>query len=217
MRAALFCIFTYLDTRTLLHAAEVCRDWRFVARHPAVWTRVLLENARVCSKVPVPLCHPVLPVTLAVTPSFPWQSLALQGLGLVTLTTPQLQPGSPKCSPEGSHPGAGPSPANQTHIPLCPDISSLPAVPGNAGSVVHPGPLADTAEPEASAAGQEGEQRGVCPEYPVRPWGGAGGIAPGLRTQSDVRVRPGGGLAADSALTSWPFPGAAWRQAWSLY
>lgn len=61
MRAALFCIFTYLDTRTLLHAAEVCRDWRFVARHPAVWTRVLLENARVCSKVPVlapaPLLH----------------------------------------------------------------------------------------------------------------------------------------------------------------
>lgn len=54
MRAALFCIFTYLDTRTLLHAAEVCRDWRFVARHPAVWTRVLLENARVCSKVPAP-------------------------------------------------------------------------------------------------------------------------------------------------------------------
>uniref|UniRef100_G3TPX6 F-box only protein 41 n=1 Tax=Loxodonta africana TaxID=9785 RepID=G3TPX6_LOXAF len=50
MRAALFCIFTYLDTRTLLHAAEVCRDWRFVARHPAVWTRVLLENARVSSK-----------------------------------------------------------------------------------------------------------------------------------------------------------------------
>uniref|UniRef100_A0A2K5RQR2 F-box protein 41 n=1 Tax=Cebus imitator TaxID=2715852 RepID=A0A2K5RQR2_CEBIM len=50
MRAALFCIFTYLDTRTLLHAAEVCRDWRFVARHPAVWTRVLLENARICSK-----------------------------------------------------------------------------------------------------------------------------------------------------------------------
>lgn len=61
MRAALFCIFTYLDTRTLLHAAEVCRDWRFVARHPAVWTRVLLENARVCSKVPVPAGGPCLP------------------------------------------------------------------------------------------------------------------------------------------------------------
>ena len=51
MRAALFCIFTYLDTKTLLRAAEVCRDWKFVARHPAVWTRVLLENARISSKV----------------------------------------------------------------------------------------------------------------------------------------------------------------------
>lgn len=51
MRAALFCIFTYLDTKTLLRAAEVCKDWKFVARHPAVWTRVLLENARVSSKV----------------------------------------------------------------------------------------------------------------------------------------------------------------------
>ncbi|NXM86727.1 FBX41 protein, partial [Oenanthe oenanthe] len=50
MRAALFCIFTYLDTKTLLRAAEVCRDWKFVARHPAVWTRVLLDNARVSSK-----------------------------------------------------------------------------------------------------------------------------------------------------------------------
>lgn len=52
MRAALFCIFTYLDTKTLLRAAEVCKDWKFVARHPAVWTRVLLENARISSKVP---------------------------------------------------------------------------------------------------------------------------------------------------------------------
>ncbi|XP_049901466.1 F-box only protein 41 isoform X2 [Epinephelus moara] len=50
MRAALFCIFTYLDTKTLLRTAEVCRDWKFVARHPAVWTRVLLENARISSK-----------------------------------------------------------------------------------------------------------------------------------------------------------------------
>ncbi|XP_063166037.1 F-box only protein 41 [Candoia aspera] len=50
MRAALFCIFTYLNTKTLLRAAEVCRDWKFVARHPAVWTRVMLENARVSSK-----------------------------------------------------------------------------------------------------------------------------------------------------------------------
>uniref|UniRef100_A0A672NIY9 F-box protein 41 n=1 Tax=Sinocyclocheilus grahami TaxID=75366 RepID=A0A672NIY9_SINGR len=50
IRAALFCIFTYLDMKTLLRAAEVCRDWKFVARHPAVWTRVLLENARISSK-----------------------------------------------------------------------------------------------------------------------------------------------------------------------
>uniref|UniRef100_V9KK37 F-box only protein 41-like protein n=1 Tax=Callorhinchus milii TaxID=7868 RepID=V9KK37_CALMI len=50
MRAALFCIFTYLDTKTLLRAAEVSRDWKYVARHPAVWTRVLLENARVSPK-----------------------------------------------------------------------------------------------------------------------------------------------------------------------
>lgn len=57
MRAALFCIFTYLDTKTLLRAAEVCRDWKFVARHPAVWTRVLLENARISSKVKEQLGH----------------------------------------------------------------------------------------------------------------------------------------------------------------
>ncbi|RXM33135.1 F-box only protein 41 [Acipenser ruthenus] len=50
MRAVLFCIFTYLDTKTLLRAAQVCKDWKFVARHPAVWTRVLLENARISSK-----------------------------------------------------------------------------------------------------------------------------------------------------------------------
>ncbi|KAM8939798.1 LOW QUALITY PROTEIN: F-box only protein 41 [Pelodytes ibericus] len=55
MRAALFCIFTYLDTKTLLRAAEVSRDWKFVARHPAVWTRVFLENTRVSPKFLVTL------------------------------------------------------------------------------------------------------------------------------------------------------------------
>lgn len=60
MRAALFCIFTYLDTKTLLRAAEVCRDWKFVARHPAVWTRVLLENARISSKVLTPFTQTLL-------------------------------------------------------------------------------------------------------------------------------------------------------------
>uniref|UniRef100_A0A673WH27 F-box protein 41 n=1 Tax=Salmo trutta TaxID=8032 RepID=A0A673WH27_SALTR len=50
LRAGLFCVFPYLDVRTLLLAAEVCSDWTFVARHPAVWTRVRLENARVSAK-----------------------------------------------------------------------------------------------------------------------------------------------------------------------
>ncbi|XP_059397166.1 F-box only protein 41-like [Carassius carassius] len=50
LTAALFCVFTYLDTRSLLTAAEVCKDWCSVARHPAVWTTVTLENARVSSK-----------------------------------------------------------------------------------------------------------------------------------------------------------------------
>ncbi|XP_016418511.1 F-box only protein 41-like [Sinocyclocheilus rhinocerous] len=50
LKAALFCVFTYLDTRSLLTAAEVCKDWCSVARHPAVWTTVTLENARVSSK-----------------------------------------------------------------------------------------------------------------------------------------------------------------------
>ncbi|XP_026178086.1 F-box only protein 41-like isoform X2 [Mastacembelus armatus] len=49
-RAGLFCVFPYLDVRSLLHAAEVCSDWQFVARHPAVWTRLRLENARVSTE-----------------------------------------------------------------------------------------------------------------------------------------------------------------------
>uniref|UniRef100_A0A1A7WPP8 Uncharacterized protein n=1 Tax=Iconisemion striatum TaxID=60296 RepID=A0A1A7WPP8_9TELE len=50
MRAGLFCILPYLDVHSLLRAAEVCSDWRFVARHPAVWIRLQLENARVSSE-----------------------------------------------------------------------------------------------------------------------------------------------------------------------
>ncbi|KAL4008059.1 hypothetical protein ACER0C_001911 [Sarotherodon galilaeus] len=50
LRAGLFCIFPYLDVHSLLRAAEVCSDWRFVARHPAVWTRLQLENARVSTE-----------------------------------------------------------------------------------------------------------------------------------------------------------------------
>ncbi|KAJ8008586.1 hypothetical protein DPEC_G00106430 [Dallia pectoralis] len=55
LRAGLFCVFPYLDMRMLLLAAEVCSDWRFVARHPAVWIRVNLENARVSVKFLVTL------------------------------------------------------------------------------------------------------------------------------------------------------------------
>ena len=51
LRAGLFCVFPYLDVRSLLRAAEVCSDWRFVARHPAVWTRLRLESARVSTEV----------------------------------------------------------------------------------------------------------------------------------------------------------------------
>lgn len=54
LRAGLFCVFPYLDVCSLLRAAEVCSDWRFVARHPAVWTRLRLENARVSAEVGEP-------------------------------------------------------------------------------------------------------------------------------------------------------------------
>nr|XP_046236036.1 F-box only protein 41-like isoform X1 [Scatophagus argus]XP_046236039.1 F-box only protein 41-like isoform X1 [Scatophagus argus]XP_046236040.1 F-box only protein 41-like isoform X1 [Scatophagus argus]XP_046236041.1 F-box only protein 41-like isoform X1 [Scatophagus argus]XP_046236042.1 F-box only protein 41-like isoform X1 [Scatophagus argus]XP_046236043.1 F-box only protein 41-like isoform X1 [Scatophagus argus] len=50
LRAGLFCVFPYLDVHSLLCAAEVCSDWRFVARHPAVWMRLRLENARVSAE-----------------------------------------------------------------------------------------------------------------------------------------------------------------------
>uniref|UniRef100_A0A3P8TTC3 F-box protein 41 n=1 Tax=Amphiprion percula TaxID=161767 RepID=A0A3P8TTC3_AMPPE len=50
LRAGLLCVFPYLDVRSLLRAAEVCSDWRFVARHPAVWTRLRLENAKVSTE-----------------------------------------------------------------------------------------------------------------------------------------------------------------------
>ncbi|XP_076580932.1 F-box only protein 41-like isoform X2 [Chaetodon auriga] len=49
-RAGLFCVFPYLDVQSLLLAAEVCSDWRFVARHPAVWTRLRLEDTRVSAE-----------------------------------------------------------------------------------------------------------------------------------------------------------------------
>lgn len=93
----------------------------------------------------------------------------------------QLQPGSQKRSLGTSYPETGPPPASQGQSPSSPGNPSLPAVPGNAGSVVHPGPLADTAEPEAPSAGQKGKQGGVCPEHPVRPWWAGGWVLLGRR------------------------------------
>lgn len=55
LRAWLFCVFPYLDVRSLLTAAEVCSDWRTVARHPAVWTRLCLENVRISTEFLVTL------------------------------------------------------------------------------------------------------------------------------------------------------------------
>lgn len=160
MRAALFCIFTYLDTRTLLHAAEVCRDWRFVARHPAVWTRVLLENARVCSKVPAPACL----LCPAVNPPFPVGRIwSLKVWSLQPLQHCSANLASLKCSHAASYPGLAhlqPTKCRPLHLQI---LFPSPTVPGNAGSVVHPGPLSDAAELEAPAAGKEGEQGGVCP------------------------------------------------------
>ncbi|TSL61171.1 F-box only protein 41 [Bagarius yarrelli] len=49
-RAWLFCVFSYLDTHSLLIAAQVCKDWWSVAHHSALWTRVTLENNRISSK-----------------------------------------------------------------------------------------------------------------------------------------------------------------------
>ncbi|XP_027000575.2 F-box only protein 41 [Tachysurus fulvidraco] len=56
-RAWLFCVFPYLDTHSLLIAAEVCKDWLSVARHPGVWTRVTLENDRISSKFMVTMAQ----------------------------------------------------------------------------------------------------------------------------------------------------------------
>ncbi|XP_076840369.1 F-box only protein 41 [Brachyhypopomus gauderio] len=57
MRAWLFCVFTYLDTRSLLTAAQVCTDWWSVAHHPAVWTTVTLDNTRISSRFMVSLSN----------------------------------------------------------------------------------------------------------------------------------------------------------------
>ncbi|XP_059175404.1 uncharacterized protein LOC131955327 isoform X2 [Physella acuta] len=49
MRIALFRVFAYLDTASLLVASTVCREWRKVSRHPALWKSVWLENKTISS------------------------------------------------------------------------------------------------------------------------------------------------------------------------
>ncbi|XP_077864703.1 uncharacterized protein LOC100369563 [Saccoglossus kowalevskii] len=49
-RSALFCIFSYLETKTLLKVGLVSRDWLQVSRHPALWKKVKLSNHRISSK-----------------------------------------------------------------------------------------------------------------------------------------------------------------------
>ncbi|XP_064600651.1 dentin sialophosphoprotein-like [Liolophura sinensis] len=49
-RLTLMCVFLYLDTKTLSQLSLVCKEWKVVSRHPALWRRVRLRNARIGSK-----------------------------------------------------------------------------------------------------------------------------------------------------------------------
>ncbi|XP_035826595.1 uncharacterized protein LOC101851315 [Aplysia californica] len=50
MRVALFRIFAYLDTKTLLVMAEVCKEWCKVSRHPALWKKITLSDGEMSSQ-----------------------------------------------------------------------------------------------------------------------------------------------------------------------
>ncbi|XP_022091809.1 F-box only protein 41-like isoform X2 [Acanthaster planci] len=49
-QAVWLCVFTYLDTETLLTCAEVCRGWRTISKHPSLWQIVRLANHKISSK-----------------------------------------------------------------------------------------------------------------------------------------------------------------------
>ncbi|CAL1537285.1 unnamed protein product [Lymnaea stagnalis] len=70
MRIALFRIFSYLDTPSLIQVSCVSKDWCRVSRHPSLWKHVTLENRAISSEFMVTLSQ--------------WctqtQSLSLQGL-----------------------------------------------------------------------------------------------------------------------------------------
>ncbi|XP_077992073.1 uncharacterized protein LOC144446194 [Glandiceps talaboti] len=48
-RDALLCVFSYLETRSLLKVALVSKDWMEVSRHPSLWRKVKLANHRISS------------------------------------------------------------------------------------------------------------------------------------------------------------------------
>lgn len=50
-RFALFHVFSYLDARSLCSVSMVCREWRRVGRHPALWKNVCLQYEAISSKV----------------------------------------------------------------------------------------------------------------------------------------------------------------------
>ncbi|KAK6185648.1 hypothetical protein SNE40_007834 [Patella caerulea] len=48
-RVALFRIFSYLDFKTLCLVSQICREWKHVSRHPALWKNVKLKNHTISS------------------------------------------------------------------------------------------------------------------------------------------------------------------------
>ncbi|KAL2079362.1 hypothetical protein ACEWY4_025106 [Coilia grayii] len=55
VKAALRCVFTYLDTPALLAVGAACRVWRNVSRHSSLWVHVTLENTHISSTLLVSL------------------------------------------------------------------------------------------------------------------------------------------------------------------
>ncbi|XP_013418991.2 uncharacterized protein LOC106179780 [Lingula anatina] len=49
-RDALFCVFLYLDTKSLSQVSAVSREWRQVGRHPALWKNLKFQNSRISSR-----------------------------------------------------------------------------------------------------------------------------------------------------------------------
>lgn len=224
MRAALFCIFTYLDTKTLLRAAEVCKDWKFVARHPAVWTRVLLENARVSSKVPgmaLPRAKPFIHlacvdchtemamgmwvhtaaclhqrldalhvhmcIVVGVSSHAHAFSCAFVVTPMILLHTllhdlicafshiygmcvhAEMPVCVCMCAHRSAHGSQGWVAWGMPWAFPSVMVTPVPPVPGHAVSVVHPDALPHPPKPQATPAGEEGEQGGLHEEHAVSP------------------------------------------------